>query len=290
MPDAALSSSGSFDAEAAAFYRHVLEALQRARLPFLVGGAFACTCYTGIERLTKDVDLFIKAEDYARVAEVLRAAGYETELTYPHWLAKVRGAHGLFVDLIFSSGNGVSPVDDAWFAHGEPAELLGLPVQIAPVEETIWSKAFIMERERYDGADIAHLLQATADRIDWPRLVVRFGAHWRVLLAHLLLYGFVFPGERERVPAWVMDELLQRAQQEHHQRPRPTDARVCRGTLLSREQYLPDVGERGYRDARLAPLGNMAEDELQVWTDAIPGREPVEPGEAGSASGGTTPA
>lgn len=284
MPDAALSSSGDFDAEAAAFYRHVLKTLDDARLPYLVGGAFACTSYTGIERITKDVDLFIAADDYARAAAALLAAGCETELTYPHWLAKVHGEQGHFVDLIFSSGNGVSPVDAGWFVHAGQGELLGLPVRIAPVEETIWSKAFIMERERYDGADIAHLLQATADRLDWPRLVVRFGAHWRVLLAHLLLFGFVYPGERERVPAWVMDELLARLQQEQRQAPRPADARVCRGTLLSREQYLHDVDARGYRDARLAPLGNMAEDELQVWTDAIPSRAQDPPADAGEAA------
>ena len=27
------------------------------------------------------------------------------------------------------------------------------------MEESLWQKAFIMERERYDGADVAHLLR-----------------------------------------------------------------------------------------------------------------------------------
>jgi hypothetical protein len=59
------------------------------------------------------------------------------------------------------------------------------------VEETIWSKAFVMERERYDGADIAHLLRASAERLDWHRLLERFDAHWPVLLSHLILFGFI---------------------------------------------------------------------------------------------------
>ena len=38
--------------------------------------------------------------------------------------------------------------------------VLGVPVLVANVEDGVLSKAFIMERERYDGADVAHLLQA----------------------------------------------------------------------------------------------------------------------------------
>lgn len=274
MPEAlAISSSGHFDADSAAFYRQVLSCLSEADVPFLVGGALACTCYTGIERNTKDVDLFIRGEDFERVREVLRRSGHETELTYPHWLAKVRGG-GHLLDLIFSSGNGVSAVDDAWFEHAAHAELLGLQVEIAPVEEMIWSKAFVMERERYDGADIAHLLQACAERLDWPRLLERFGPHWRVLLSHLVLFGFVYPAQRSRVPAWVMDGLLERLREEQ-QSPAPAEP-VCQGTLLSREQYLDDIGQRGLQDARLAPLGQMAPRDVATWTEAIPERHPGE--------------
>ena len=34
---------------------------------------------------------------------------------------------------------------------------LGAEVLLCPVEEILWSKGYIQERERYDGADIAHL-------------------------------------------------------------------------------------------------------------------------------------
>ena len=45
--------------------------------------------------------------------------------------------------------------------------------------------------------------------------------------------------------------------------------KICYGTILSRQQYLFDVEERGYRDARLEPLGNMSEDEIAKWTAGI---------------------
>ena len=64
-----------------------------------------------------------------------------------------------------------------------------------PVEEMIWSKAFLMERERFDGADVLHLMRARQKEINWPRLLSRFGEHWRVLLSHLVLFPYVYPNE-----------------------------------------------------------------------------------------------
>ncbi|HEY0845017.1 MAG TPA: nucleotidyltransferase [Noviherbaspirillum sp.] len=249
-----------------AFYRHVLESLNVSGDRFLVGGAYAFNHYTGISRHTKDLDIFIREQDFPQVSEALHQAGYETELTYPHWLAKAaRG--GDYIDLIFSSGNGVATVDDEWFDHAPPAEILGVGVRICPVEEMIWSKSFIMERERFDGADVAHLLHATGDQLDWHRLLRRFGAHWRVLLSHCVLFGFTYPDYRHHVPLWVMEELIERLRHEAH--TPPEGRKICQGTLLSREQYLADVEKWGYRDARLVPLGNMTASETAHWTDAI---------------------
>lgn len=257
-----------------AFYRGVLQTLRDSQLPFLVGGAFALACFTEIRRHTKDLDLFIKREDYERVAKVLGAAGYATELCFPHWLGKAHSGDA-FVDLIFGSGNGAAPVDDGWFEHAAQAMVLGVPVAVAPPEESLWSKAFIMERERYDGADVAHLLREQAGQLDWPRLLARFGAHWRVLLSHLVLFGFIYPAERDRIPAWVMQTLLERLHREAEAPPPNTD--VCAGTLLSREQYLIDVERQGYRDARVEPTGNMTRQEVAQWTEAIPGRQAPAP-------------
>jgi hypothetical protein len=257
--------------ETAAFYRRALRALTDAKVPFLVGGAFAHACFTGIRRVTKDLDLFIRREDYERVADLMRAQGWQAELTYPHWLAKVFAGQD-FIDLIFNSGNGVTPVDERWFRDNRRAEVLGVPVRIANLEDGLLSKSFIMERERYDGADVAHSLQANAEQIDWPGLLERFGPHWRVLLAHLTLFGYIYPGERHRLPRWVMDKLIARLVEETRQPP-AEDPHVCAGTLLSREQYLHDVEQLGYVDGRLTPASTMTPEDVAVWTEAIPARQ-----------------
>ncbi|RYY92559.1 MAG: hypothetical protein EOO24_28775, partial [Comamonadaceae bacterium] len=233
--------------------------------------AFAHACFTGIRRSTKDLDLFIRREDFERVAGLAEAEGWRSELSYPHWLAKVYCGDD-FIDLIFNSGNGVTPVDERWFRDNARADILGVPVCIANIEDGLLSKAFIMERERFDGADIAHLLQANAEQLDWPGLLERFGAHWRVLLAHLTLFGYVYPGERHRVPAWVMEKLLSRLSAETQQPP-VHDPHICGGTLLSREQYLHDVEQLGYVDGRLTPASTMTPEDVAVWTEAIPARQ-----------------
>lgn len=231
----------------AAFYRHVLETLHASAIPFLVGGAYALHRYTGVNRHTRDLDIFIRRRDLQQVSDALRQVGYTTELPFPHWLAKVH-ANGVYIDLIFSSGNAVAEVDDAWFDYAMDEQVLDIPTRICPAEEMIWSKAFIMERERFDGADILHLLRARAAQLDWPRLFRRFEPHWRVLLAHLTLFGFVYPAQRALVPAAIMDELIERLRHETHS-PAPQHD-ICLGTLLSREQYLNDIGPDGLQDGQ----------------------------------------
>jgi hypothetical protein len=248
------------------FYQRGIDLLTQAQLPFLVGGAFALERYTGIPRYTKDLDLFVRARDCRRILDEFTAQGYAAEMTFPHWLAKVRTGDS-FIDIIFNSGNGIAEVDDGWFAHAVETIVLDRRVLVCPVEESIWTRAFVMERERYDGADIAHLLQACAARLDWRRLLDRFGEHWRLLLSHLILFGYIYPAEQDQVPAWVLNELLSRLS-----RDMVRDAcqgPVCQGTMLSREQYLIDVWCWGYQDARLAPHGHLSPQAVAQWTAAI---------------------
>ncbi len=248
------------------FYRRVLRELTAGGIDFLVGGGYALERYLGIGRLVKDLDLFLRADDVQKALDLLGdRLRCDTELTFPHWLGKVR-RRGEHVDLIFSAGNGVCAVDDDWFNYAVPSRVLDVPVLLCPVEEMIWSKAFVMERERYDGADVAHLLHACAGSLDWDRLSRRFGKHWRILFAHLTLFGFIYPSERRRIPAAVMGECLRLLE---HEMRHAASRRICRGTLTSRAQYLVDLELWGYEDARLAPHGSMSEEEASIWTAAI---------------------
>ena len=253
------------------FYREAMDALDEAGVPFLVGGAYAYARYTGIARHTKDFDVFVRPEDFDRALDAFDRKGWPTERTFSHWLGK--GLEGEdFVDVIFSSGNGVARVDEVWFENAEDGEVLERPVRLVPAEEMIWSKSFIMERERFDGGDVAHVFHARAADLDWDRLLRRFDVNggnggWRVLLAHLTLFGYIYPGDAHLIPNRVMDALTERLCQETRE-PSP-DTRLCRGTILSRSQFLIDVHRWGYQDARIQPAGNMTAQEVEAWTAAI---------------------
>ena len=229
-------------------HRRALRVLQEQGFEPMVGGAYALRAHTSIWRDTKDLDLFLNKDDIHRALEALDAAGYRTELTDPLWLAKAF-AGDYFVDLIFSSGNGVAVVDSQWRRRAVRQRVLDLDALVVPAEEMIWQKAFIQERERFDGADIHHLLRCKGAQLDWKHLLSRFGdRYWEVLLVHLITFRFSFPSHKDQIPPWVMKEMMGRMQQ-REEAPDSAPA-VCRGTLLSRQQYLHETNVLGYRDAR----------------------------------------
>jgi hypothetical protein len=261
--------------ETLSFYRTVLDGLLERDIPFLIGGAYAMAHHARIERHTRDLDLFVMRETLPAIEQAARELGFTAEEFSPHWLWKITTEVG-YVDLIWSSGNGAAPVDHGWFVHSVPSHVFGIPVRLIPAEEMIWSKAYIQERERFDGADIAHILLESAERLDWERVLERFGPHWRVLLEHLIAFGFIYPSQRHSIPPFVMRELISRLQDETaparagESAPASADEEpedgLCGGTLLSRLQYLIDVRERGWRDARLEPAGAMTQEQIDEWS------------------------
>ncbi len=243
-------SSEEIDARAAA-----LRALDASPVPFVVGGAYAFHQYTGIYRDTKDLDLFVRPRDVEPAFRVLEQAGFRTEFTDPVWIGKAF-RDPWYVDLIFSSGNGIAVVDDAWFERARPARVMGVEVLLAPPEEMIWSKSFVLERERYDGADVNHLVNSCGKDLDWRRLLARFDRYWEVLFSHLLLFRFAYPGSRDAVPRWVIEELVRRTLAAPGEE---LPGELCRGNLMSRVQYQHDL-DRGLADGRR-------------WDEAVRSRE-----------------
>ena len=261
-----MNSDLSISASGRDFYRKVLDTLDAASVDYLLGGAFALNAITGVERDTKDFDLMLRPGDVSRAIEVCREVGFRADFAYSHWIAKVHfGEH--FIDLIYRAGNGLCEVDDEWFAHARKAKVLGRKLRLSPPEEMIWQKSYVMERERYDGADVMHLIRSSAATMDWDRLIARFGEDWRILLSYLILFGFVYPAQRGDVPSSVIERLLARLREDTAGESQ--EGNFCRGTLLSRGQYLPDVERWGYLDARSRERVKMTPEEILAWTTAI---------------------
>jgi hypothetical protein len=141
--------------------------------------------------------------------------------------------------------------------------VLDTDVKLSPVEEMIWQKAFILERDRCDVADVAHLLRHCGQQLDWQRLLSRFADHWRVLFAQIVLFDFIYPSHRDQIPADVRQQLALRSYKDTAANLAENE---CRGTYLSATQYLHDVDWEGYRDPRVEPIGKMTPAEVAIWT------------------------
>lgn len=226
------------------FYKETLQLLHSNGFPFLIGGAFALKQHTDVFRDTKDLDLLCSAGECPRMLKFLSDRGILTETTDARWLAKAFRNED-YIDLIFSSANNLSPVDETWFEHKVEGTLYDIPVSFVSPEELIWSKIYVQNRGRYDGADINHLILKTGQQLDWRRLLMRMEQHWQLLLAQLLNFQFVYPGERDKIPAWLFHELLKRAA-EQYEVPVPVD-RICRGPLLENNEYNTDIIDWGYK-------------------------------------------
>jgi hypothetical protein len=228
-------------------YRRALQALNDASIPYVVAGAYAIYEHTGIYRQTKDLDLFVEPAVVVAAARALHNAGFVMRLEDLHWLAKAF-VGDKFVDLIYGMGNGVAFIDELWGQHSRTGVLAAQPVRIAPAEELIWHRLFINERHRHDMSDVVHLILCSGDVLDWERLVARVGPAWPLLLAQLQTFSYVYPGYRSNVPAWVMEQLIERARADVARDEE--DADVTRGTLISRFSFAIDVREWGFGDPR----------------------------------------
>lgn len=238
------SEEPAWTLEAEQCYQDALRTLLEAKVPFVVGGAFAVHKHTGVWRKTKDLDCFLVAGDIPEAFRVFRNAGFETEIEDPVWLAKARrGPH--FVDLITGVGNASLVVDKAWIDRGQDEVVLGIPCRVLGPEECLASKTFVAFRERFDGADVVHLLKACGPHMDWELVLALMGDHWELVYWSLVLFAYVYPARTALVPENVW-ELLMRRFAERVRRPDVTAP--FRGSLVDPRMFAIDVEEWGERN------------------------------------------
>ena len=238
------SAEPDWDIQEREFYREVLLILHSADMPFAVGGAFAIHRHTGIWRSTKDLDLLLVSSSVPAALERLHAAGFDVWIEDPSWLAKVsRG--GYFVDLITGMGNAGLFVEQSWLARSIPDSIFGVPCNILRAEELIASKLFVTRRERFDGADIVHLIRRCGANLDWDRLLQILHPHWELLYWALVLFAYVYPAYTSLVPERIWSDLTRRFIN-HISHPQKHDP--FRGSLIDPYMFAIDVNEWGERD------------------------------------------
>lgn len=259
------SQPPKFPPEQEQLFREVLQVMNESKIPYVVSGAFALGQHTGIWRNTKDLDLFLSPEDVPPSLKKLEEMGFETEVCDPVWLAKARRGE-FYVDLITGMSNAVIMVDRSWIERGLAAEVMGVPSRVLAPEELIASKLFVTRRERFDGADIIHVIHSTQGKLDWDRVLEIVGEHWMIVLWALVLFQYTYPADWNYIPRQVWDNLLGRLQQELNS---PNPRAHFRGSLIDENMFAIDVKEwglanlieyhRGLRDGRTLPPPGSAD-------------------------------
>ncbi len=233
-----------FPAEQESLFREVIELMERNLVPFAISGAFALHEHTGIWRDTKDLDLFLPAAEVARALQLLENDGFVTDIPDAVWLAKARRGE-YFVDLITGMSNAVVRVDRSWIERASRSQIFGRSARVLAPEELIASKVFVTRRERFDGADICHIIYGTRGKLNWQRLLDLLGEHWQMLFWYLVLYHYVYPRDADCVPREVWQELQQRFAAEL---AGPNRAIDFRGSLIDEHMFAIDVEEWGRRN------------------------------------------
>ena len=241
-------------------FTEVLHLLSAEKIPFAISGAFALQQHTGIWRDTKDLDVFLTDDQVDQAFTALRVHGYETEICDPVWLCKVhRGPY--FVDLITGMSNGTISVEQDWIERASHADVFGVRVKVLAPEELIASKLFVTRRERFDGADIVHVIYGTQGKLDWDRVLHLIGEHWMVLLWALVLYQYCYPAFSHFVPRALWDDLLSRFNKELDN---PDARAIFKGSLIDEKMFAIDVVEWGladlntqFRSEKITPLRKL---------------------------------
>lgn len=225
-------------------FQQVLTLLEKERLPCAVAGAYALQQHTGICRFTKDLDVFLTPQDMTAALKHLREHGFEYEICDPIWLAKVH-RDDYFVDLITGMSNAVITVDPSWIERAHPATIVGVKTKVLAPEELLASKLFVTRRERFDGADIAHVVYSSRGKLEWSRVLELAGEHWEIVLWALVLFRYVYPAHSGYVPQTVWQDLLARFAKELCS---PDSKARFRGSLIDDKMFAIDVKEWGLDD------------------------------------------
>lgn len=190
--------------------REAIRQMRARNISFAFGGAFALAAYTGSLRNTKDFDVYVRPGDRDAMIRALTDAGLEDHfdrLPYDRsWI--YRASRGdIIVDAIWAMANQRARVDDDWLFRGPGVTIRGEQLRAIPVEELIWSKLYVLQRDRCDWGDVFNLLDAQAPTVEWERLLGRLAEDQPLLAGALELFGWLLPDRVDAVPPMVWSRL-----------------------------------------------------------------------------------
>jgi hypothetical protein len=202
-------SSWRFEPARWSIYRPVLTMAQERGIPFVIGGGIATIVYTGRPRRSKDLDIFLTEDDRERMIQVTSDCGlhdlYDEQPYDRKWIYRSH-TDSTIVDVIWMMANQRSRVDRSWL-DGPEIEIDGLHLRLAPPEEILWAKLYILQRDRCDWPDALNILYVMGPELDWDRLKKRLGADTPLLAALLSVFAWLCPARARELPDSLWRDL-----------------------------------------------------------------------------------
>jgi hypothetical protein len=193
-----------------AVYKCVLDHALAANIPFALGGGLAVGLYTGTPRNTKDLDIYMRPKDRSRMIKILSRCGlddYFDKKPYDQrWIYR-GNRDDVIVDIIWSMANQRAQVDESWLRRGPVIRMFDREFRAIPPEELIWSKLYVLQRDRCDWPDVLNLICATGAYLDWQHLFDRVAEDRPLLKGVLSIFSWVAPQRALLIPRRVWDSL-----------------------------------------------------------------------------------
>ncbi len=192
-----------------ALYRSVLQAGRRLGVPFAVGGGLAAMTYADQWRDTKDIDLYILRRDCEEFIHALSSLGlrdYYEKLPYDRkWIYRAY-KDDCIVDLIWAMANQRAEVDESWFG-GPEVEAGEERFRLLAPEEALWSKLYVLQRDRTDWPDVLNLLYGVGPDIDYRRVLCNLASDAPLLASALVIFAWLAPDRARELPAYLWRDL-----------------------------------------------------------------------------------
>lgn len=198
-----------FPPEQWSIYKSVMTEARDRNLRFAVGGGLASMTYAGQWRNTKDIDLYVLPRDRDEMIGVVTTLGlqdYYEQLPYDRkWIHRSYKDETI-VDIMWAMANQRAEVDEAWL-NGPEVQAGEECFRLLPAEEELWSKLYVMQRDRCDWPDALNMLYGVGPQLDWRHLLARV-AEDRALLAGLVSsFAWLYAERARELPAWIWREM-----------------------------------------------------------------------------------
>jgi hypothetical protein len=191
-------------------YKCVLDRAAHKKIPFALGGGLAIGVYTGKGRYTKDLDLYVlpqhREEAIKMVTECGMADYFDTKPYDREWIYRAYKDDAI-VDSIWAMANKRAMVDEGWLDRGPLIQMFDQEFRVIPPEELIWSKLYVLQRDRCDWPDILNLICATGSDLDWNHLIRRVAEDLPLIKGLVSVFSWISPERAALLPSWIWQKL-----------------------------------------------------------------------------------